>query len=89
MFIFDEDRECGVTNVFVYLTPSEANHLLNLVDGLLQTPPDDDHAHVLDRSGYYRLSFEVVTPAKLESLKNTAIGRHLLLHGGWNEERGA
>lgn len=86
MFIYDEDSERGVTNVFVFLTHGEANHLLNVVDGLLQTPPDDDHAHVFDRSGDFRLSFQVITPATLEKYKNTAIGRQLLLHGGWSAE---
>ena len=87
MFLYDEDSERSVTNVFVYLTPAEANNLVNLVDGLLRTPPEDDHAHVYDRSGNHRLSFQVLTPAMLENYKDTEIGRQLRQHGGWTEVR--
>ena len=68
MRILDVDSDQVVTQAQMYLTPSEAEQLIEDLSMLLVEPDTAKHHHLISENGGCEMSYSLITPRKLEKI---------------------
>ncbi len=77
MRMLDVEREQGVWNLQLYLSPKEAADLHKHLGRLLCDPEANEHEHVFAKDVSREISFSIVTAQKLESEGYTELERKI------------
>jgi hypothetical protein len=68
MRLLDGEKQVGLWNVQMYLTPAEARELVAGLSKLLMDPEANEHEHVLSTESGREISVSLITPTKLKDM---------------------